>query len=660
MFNRPNNSISQQKPVESIPVEEYVSLSNVLAQLMAAINNLRSKTFDMMDRTYEIQNILNTHPEYIDKFLPEIVHFHKVWEYAYARFVAASNGVTLEVSVQDVAKNLSAIVYKFATTHDFITYKNVCDQVQKECGVFTSMLDFIMDDIKNKISDLEVDIQIGEHQDHLSNLYPERFKSLIKGEVNVRSYQTGIAIKANQYLVAINSLNKFIKSLDKSKNLISVFQSKQSVLIKQIQAFSEREDKAQADSYKSKLKDLISDFMEKIQSDWANLQVVWAEVDAPASPINDVDADTARHIRKFIGNSLPPRADSIISIYRDLSRWSDNLLSQLNQAKQNGGTQDQRSKWYIGNKEVVEDVALFQMLVEKASAANAAKPLTADQGNGGIVIKILAKIGDYTELLTKYASREIIAELGRGDKFLQESLTKSKIYWSQVLSFFDAYKESKNLVLNTKAFDQAFSEYSDAYNKLLKSDNDRDRFSQIDRMGNIQSSLNSSISAISVKPNIESTDTSIYSGNAAMVQSGWRDLRRQYSEMFKIIPNDTTMQIDHLIENPPDLKGNYVNGYANWYNAISKLLSMVISFAVFYTRVKSLYPLTIGMRSIGSKDSDNVKYIESMHALLSEALSGKSLTESKKSLLKEALVYYPNDREVITANKMHDLAMKGY
>ena len=90
--------------------------------------------------------------------------------------------------------------------------------------------------------------------------------------------------------------------------------------------------------------------------------------------------------------------------------------------------------------------------------------------------------------------------------------------------------------------------------------------------------------------------------------------------MFKLVPNDATMQFDHIIENPPDLKGNYVNGYTNWYGTISKLLSSIFVICSFHTRVKLLYPLTIGMRTIGVKDPDNVKYIESMHAFLSEAL----------------------------------------
>lgn len=660
MFNQPGNPVPPNKPVDHVSMEEYASLSNVLAQMMAAINNLRNKTFDMMDRTYEIQNILSTHPEYIDKLLPELGRFKQTWKYAYARFIVASAKIQLEVSIQADQEQLSILMDSLSTTHDFASYRNICDQIQKEGSVFTTLLDFIMDDIKNRLGDLEVDIEVGDHRDNLSDLYPERFKSLIRGERNVRAYQTGQAIKANTYVAAINSLNKFIKALDKSKNIISIFQSKQSVLIKQIQAFSEREDKAQSDIYKAKLKDLITDFMSKIQSDWLGIQTVWADVDAPSSPINDVDSDTSRHIRKYTANPLPPRVDSIVAIYRDISRWADNLLAQLNQAKQNGGTQDQRSKWYIGNKEIVEDIALFQTLVEKSAAANAAKPLTADQGNGGIALKILSKIADYTQLLTKFAAREITGELGRGDKFLQESLSKSKIYWSQIQSFYDAYKASKNLISNAKAFEQSYSDYSDAYNKLLKANNDKDRFGQIDRMSNIQPGLISAIQSVSVKPNIESTDASIYSGNAAMVQSEWHDLCRKYSEMFKLVPNDATMQLDHIIENPPDLKGNYVNGYTNWYGTISKLLSSILSFAVFYTRVKALYPLTIGMRTIGVKDPDNVKYIESMHALLSEALSGKSLTGSKKDLLREALVHYPNDREVITANKMHDLATKGY
>jgi hypothetical protein len=132
--------------------------------------------------------------------------------------------------------------------------------------------------------------------------------------------------------------------------------------------------------------------------------------------------------------------------------------------------------------------------------------------------------------------------------------------------------------------------------------------------------------------------------------------------MLKLAPNNVGMQLDYTIENPPELSGRYVTKFNTWYGILIKLVDQLLEFAVFYTRVKSLYPLTIGMRAFGSpngKDIENVKYIESMGALLSEALAGKSLSAAKTALLRQALVIYPEDNKVLVANKMYDIARSG-
>ena len=119
MFNQPGNPVPPNKTVDHVSMEEYASLSNVLAQMMAAINNLRNKTFDMMDRFYEIQNILSTHPEYIDKLLPELGRFKQTWKYAYARFIVASAKIQLEVSIQADQEQLSILMDSLSTNTRF-------------------------------------------------------------------------------------------------------------------------------------------------------------------------------------------------------------------------------------------------------------------------------------------------------------------------------------------------------------------------------------------------------------------------------------------------------------------------------------------------------------------------------------------------------------
>ena len=71
---------------------------------------------------------------------------------------------------------------------------------------------------------------------------------------------------------------------------------------------------------------------------------------------------------------------------------------------------------------------------------------------------------------------------------IQDLLVTDSIF----LRCLQSIKESSN----AKAFEQSYSDYSDAYNKLLKANNDKDRFGQIDRMSNIQPGLISAIQSV--------------------------------------------------------------------------------------------------------------------------------------------------------------------
>jgi hypothetical protein len=307
----------------------------------------------------------------------------------------------------------------------------------------------------------------------------------------------------------------------------------------------------------------------------------------------------------------------------------------------------------------VDDLGAFKALLEKSSAANAAKPDAPDNGEAGISLKVLERLGQYIHILAKFTASDIAMDLARGEKWVQDSLSKSKLMWSQITSLHDSYNSSKGLVTGNKPFDKLFETLDDAYNKLLATTDEKGRFLQVKRIIDTAPLAIDAIDAITVKGNATPTDQNLYSGNVSLVQTSWRDLAKTYSEMLKLAPNNVGMQLDYTIENPPELSGRYVTKFNSWYGTLIKLVDQLLEFAVFYTRVKSLYPLTIGMRAFGSpngKDIENVKYIESMGALLSEALAGKSLSAAKTALLRQALVIYPEDNKVLVANKMYDIA----
>lgn len=642
-----------------VSIEDYSKMSNLLVQIIASLNNLRDKNYGVVDTAYNIQYILEKNINLIDKLMPKVLQASEVFEYAYSRYKDSLGDIPLDPSIADIMVEYFQAIDLLNTSSDFSEYKYNCGVVQNASESLNSMITFLVKDYNNRLKDIELDIEVGTHRDDTTDLMPDRLKSIIKGEHNINAYTTRQAIKADRFAETISGLGKFTKALNTSRTIINKFQSVQTVIVKQIQALSEQQDRAQVEKYKQKLKELISDFQSKMESDWANLISIWSTIDTPSSPINDVDANTARHIRKYLSSPLSNRPDSIIAAYRDIVRWNEYLLAGIVKAKQNGGTQDQRSKWYIGNSKVVSDLSEFKSLLEKSAAANSAKPDAADNGDAAITLKVLEKLGQYIHALAKFSASDIAMDLSRGEKWVQDSFGKAKLIWSQITSLHNSYVSSKDLVSGTRQFDKLFETLEDAYSKLMVVVDEKNRFLQVKRIIDTAPEAINALDLITIKGNVTPTDQNTYSANVSLVQTSWRDLAKTYSEMLKLAPNDVGMQLDYTIENPPELSGRFVTKYNNWYGTLVKLIDQLLTFAVFYTRIKSLYPLTIGMRAFGSpngKDIENVKYIESMGALLSEALAGKSLSAAKTALLREALVIYPNDNKVLVANKMYDMA----
>jgi hypothetical protein len=656
--NVPVTPVSFSPDVDHVSAEEYSNVSNLLVQIIAALNNLRDKNYDLIDAVYNLKILVEKDIRFLG-MLPKITDGRRVFEYAQARYKESLGDIPEDVSLSEIITEYLQAIDLLMTSADFSEYRVNSNAVQLASDSLSAMITFLIDDYSNRLKDIELDVKVGDHGDDVSDLMPERLKSLVNSERDINAYNTRQAIKADRFAGVIAGLGKFTKALNASRIIIGKFQSVQAVLVKQIQALIEQQDKAQVDKYKQRLKDLIADFQGDMELDWANLVNIWATIDSPDSPINDVDAGTARHIRKYLSTPLPPRPDSIAAAYRDITRWNEYLLAGVVKAKQNGGTQDQRSKWYIGNGKVVDDLGAFKALLEKSSAANAAKPDAPDNGEAGISLKVLERLGQYIHILAKFTASDIAMDLARGEKWVQDSLSKSKLMWSQITSLHDSYNSSKGLVTGNKPFDKLFETLDDAYNKLLATTDEKGRFLQVKRIIDTAPLAIDAIDAITVKGNATPTDQNLYSGNVSLVQTSWRDLAKTYSEMLKLAPNNVGMQLDYTIENPPELSGRYVTKFNSWYGTLIKLVDQLLEFAVFYTRVKSLYPLTIGMRAFGSpngKDIENVKYIESMGALLSEALAGKSLSAAKTALLRQALVIYPEDNKVLVANKMYDIA----
>lgn len=659
MFNQPN--INSQPGPSEISKEDYAKTSTILAEMISALTNLREKTYDVLDTTYEILNILKVHPEYIDSLQSRVINAYRVFDYASTRYKltrALSDDSILDKSIFSFCQCINAL--NAAT--DFNEYKLACDSLQS-CGESVAgLISFKLDDLKARMEDLQVDIEIGPHSDGLSDLYPDRFKSMLSSSSNKKILAYKSTLKANQLSSTASDVSKLAAALRISKNLVTVFQAKQSVLVKQIQVFSEREDKEQVDKAKIALKQNTSDFLDKIKTDWTGIQQLWTVIDSPASPINDIDADTSRHLRKFLSNSLPDRTDSIAAIYRDVIRWVDTLQISIQQTKGNGGVQDKRSKWYIGNKSVVEDLSKFRAMLVKTAIDNAGSSKYATDNS---IFFIFKELLEAISKLSDYLSHELALDIGQGDKRFQEGFVKAQLIWSQITTLYNAYSNSKTILTNTKQFEKDFNTFSGMYDRLSKAINDQDRFANIKHMVDFAPQLLKFGNDIQIE--VSNTVAGQFDLNRlSLLQIDWSKLSSKYGEMLNLVPDGTAMQLTHILSDIPQA-GRMLNKRVDtWLKTAIALIDKIIKFAVFYTKIKSLYPLTIGMRTMNTgldqrgRSMENVKYIESMGALLSEALSGKSLSTTKTALLRQALDLFPNDREVITANKMYDLGIKGY
>jgi hypothetical protein len=646
----------------AVSSQNYAQLSNSLVQVLSALTNLRDREYHVTDTAYRIMNVLEQQITYIDHLIPHLMNAYSAFKYAYERYRQASGNAVMDPVLEGSFQLYCQAVEMLSQCSELEAYKQTLKSLNKASQSIESLIGIMLEQYTSQLDDLEADIEVGEHQDNLSDIYPDRMKSLIHGEYNVKSFKLKTTVKANQYSDTISQLEKFLKTLVKSRVIINTFQSKQAVILNQIEDFLAVGNKDEVEKRKEKLKSLIGEFLQAVEGDWSNLKNMWVEIDTPSSPLDSADAATARHIRKTMQETLSNRPESIAASYRNITKWVEYLISALNKAKQNGGSQDQRSKWYIGNNKVLTDISKFKADVELAYATNLAKAQASTLQDGAIVVKINQRLGEYIQAFSKFVSSDVALDLSRGERWVQDSLSKAKIIWSQVESLHNAYSENKALMSGFRGFDKNYENLEDAASKLMTVTSEQDRFLHISRIVDTAILIKTTLPGITIKGNASPTDSGIYASNVSMVQTEWAELAKAYSELLKMAPRNLRDQINHIVKNPPELVGRYTGKFNTWYTSILNLIDQLAEFATFYIRIKSLYPLTIALRAFGSpngKDIENVKYIESMHALLREALAGKSLTAAKSALLREAAKFYPEDERVMVANKMYDITLSG-
>ena len=92
-----------------------------------------------------------------------------------------------------------------------------------------------------------------------------------------------------------------------------------------------------------------------------------------------------------------------------------------------------------------------------------------------------------------------------------------------------------------------------------------------------------------------------------------------------------------------------------WFDFAEEVLKDIADFAEVYIRIKSLYPFTIGMRSVDrrGRDVEYMKYVDSLNTLLDDALSRKSISLTKRELLFKAYDFYPHSAKFKLAVSMH-------
>lgn len=140
------------------------------------------------------------------------------------------------------------------------------------------------------------------------------------------------------------------------------------------------------------------------------------------------------------------------------------------------------------------------------------------------------------------------------------------------------------------------------------------------------------------------------------IQNDYEKLRQDYPDLVRATPAtmrnvfERELMVPPVIGNKPFEKID--QQYADWYEKIEKNAKKLLDFAILYTSVKSLYPMTVGMKEIGrarnknGRDGEHQAYVESLNVLLDNALGGKSLNIAERKAIHLLKAMYPKHPKI--------------
>lgn len=175
-------------------------------------------------------------------------------------------------------------------------------------------------------------------------------------------------------------------------------------------------------------------------------------------------------------------------------------------------------------------------------------------------------------------------------------------------------------------------------------------------MGSITNLTESSISAANkVSSDFISQLVSENETNVKALGAMISDFFTKNDSLVQVMPKDL-YDVINMYRNAPAVTNKEASkiwsDYKIWYSKLEDGLREIIDFLKMYYSIKTLYPLTIGLRTLDAKgrDVDNNAYVASMQEILNEALDkGKKMATSKKALVAKLFKFYPNDERIARA-----------
>ncbi len=655
MIGRKNtNLVAPSAPIN------YASLVKTLEMFANSLSNLRLFADQVMNLS-RFDNLL------VRDQADTLKYYHDAVVSTYRQYCMVADGfphtLTINSLMQRIEQAYDNFIYQveqgYISDHLFET-------LEHPTSALISIIGFYVEQLNTTTRQLNGE-DVGQY------FYPTRFAHILSQPENAKRFKAVRATETSSLTVFEGDLKNFNELCRAMRADMSKLQKSYIKIRRQVEGLKlleSNDEKIQKELAKSEggLAKISEDIRRVYDVYWDKLAPIWERLSAQRFITDQMQQTAITYFRRF----LSQRQENLmlaLTFGVMAALWSQKMNDEFAALKGKGSLRepgDRRSSWYIGNADVYDAFKRFDEIL------GAAVQKFNTIRNGGGDYNLMDSIKDLSDQITthmepviKFVSHDLVLDSAAGGLRLPESKKKLQMLWNRVVGIFRIYAGLFSRPDSSLADGVAeiISKLDEAIDALMHADDERSIFMNVKQFVGVSSRLNPALQKVmtTFRMKVETTMSEIQVGMAAAsrLQAGWNELRSKYSELIDTVPGGEGEAFEALLINVPGLTIDpelNLRKISDWYQALQDKWKNVLAFAKFYTRVKGLYPFTIGLRSVDSRgrDVENLKYVEAMNALLSDALAGKSITGAKAELVREAQRFYPGDNRVIAANRMLD------